>query len=467
MPQRETPQASGHCARPLTDRRLTEASVPALLAALIMAAVPQAQAQNPQPPRPDTMCPAQFAPTASAQPQVNRLKQAQSLATECDTRADYHAHLGSLLLLDGQAQAAAYALEKSLLLNPDQPGTQLDYAHALALLGEKASAQQIVQQVSARPDIDPGLRQWLLGSPAEPGSAPRWTWAQLLQTAMGHESNLNSATHANAITLYLSNGPVLVPLDDGTQAQSGAALKTLLAVQGQSPADKPDLRLSLALQTRTAPDSANNQMLALSGTYVRPMGAGQAHLRWDGQRYQNKQSFGYTSQGLSLQYHFVPLPTPCKWHIALGSTAQSHQDSPDLDGRFHQARLEGRCKHADQSETHWGLGTGQDQARSNQRPGGDKTRSDWGIRHDRTIGKTATQMWFKQTHQKDHEPFSPLLGEMVSRSTRNDWGAGAWWTLAPQWRLGFEVETTSQKSTNTLLNIKNLSIYTGLRWASR
>jgi hypothetical protein len=58
------------------------------------------------------------------------------------------------------------------------------------------------------------------------------------------------------------------------------------------------------------------------------------------------------------------------------------------------------------------------------------------------------------------------LGDLVSRSTRTDWGVGAWWPLGAQWKLGFDVESTSQKSSNVLLNIKNLSIYGGLRWTS-
>lgn len=479
MPHRDLPQAHGHRARPLTSggrsaRRLLahQAATLAIAAILGQAWATAAQAQTPnvpplQPPQPTADCPATFAQAATPEAQRSQLKLAQSLAADCDSRADYHAHLGQLLLQGGQHQAAANALEKSLLLNPEQPGTQLDYAHALALLGEKASAQHIVSQVSARPDIDPGLRQWLLGgNNPQPSPTPRWTWAQLLQTTAGHESNLTSATHANAITLYLSNGPVLVPLDDGAQPQSGTALKTLLAAQGQSPPGSPDLRLSLALQTRNAKPAADNHLLALSGSYVRPLGAGQAHLRWDGQQYKSNNSFAYTSQGLSLQYHWVPRSVPCKWHVTLGSADQSYAGSPDQDGRFHQARFDGSCKHPDQSETHWGLGAGQDRAQSSQRPGGNKNRSDWGVRHDRTLGNTATQLWLKQTRQQDRERFSPLLGELVSRSIRTDWGAGAWWPLSGQWSWGLEVESTSQKSTNALLNIRNLSIYTGLRWTS-
>jgi hypothetical protein len=83
------------------------------------------------------------------------------------------------------------------------------------------------------------------------------------------------------------------------------------------------------------------------------------------------------------------------------------------------------------------------------------------------VGKAATQAWFRQTRVQDSEQFSPLLGDLVSRSIRNDWGAGVWWPLSGQWSAGVDVESTSQKSSNVLLNIKNLAIYAGLRWTSK
>lgn len=460
--------------KPLSDKPSRRLAAPSrlLLCAGIVLACTQGRAQSVPSAAPwsATPCPAQFASQPPAAPEEQRamLQRAQSLANACEQRPDYHAHLGALLLALRQTQAAANALEKSLLLNPEQPGTQLDYAHALALLGEKASAQDIVNQVSARPDIHPGLRQWLMGTPTETsGSSPAWSWGQLMQTTVGHETNLSSATHANAITLFLSNGPVLVPLDDSAKPQSGAGLKTLVAVQGQSPAGGPDLRLTMALQVRHASAVPDNHIAALSATYVKPFMAGQIHLRWDGHHFHRNNSFTYQDQGLAVQYHFAPLPVPCKWRTSLGSAAQHFAGNTNLNGRLTQARLEGSCKHSNQSETHWGLGQGFDRAQTDQRPGGDKTRQDWGIRHERLVGKAATQAWFRQTRVQDSEQFSPLLGDLVSRSIRNDWGAGVWWPLSGQWSAGVDVESTSQKSSNVLLNIKNLAIYAGLRWTSK
>jgi tetratricopeptide (TPR) repeat protein len=432
----------------------------------LSASAPQALAE------PAGTCPPAFAaqpPNSSAGLQAS-LAQALSLTAACEQRADYHAHTGSLYLLLGQTAAAATALEKALLLQPDLPGAQLDYAQALAQLGETDTAQQLVRQVTARPDIDPGLRQWLQGAaPDNPAQSGGWAWSQLLQTTVGHETNLASATHVNAVTLYLSNGPVLVPLDDSVRPVSGAALKNLLAVQGQHGEGPTMVRVGAALQTRhtAAPTVPDHHMLELSAAYLRALGPGTAQLRWQAHQYRQTDRFAYQDQVLQLHYEVAIPPQPCKWGLSLGQIQQQYPGSPNLDGRYNHARLEGTCQHGPQIETHWGLGGGQDRAQSPLRPGGHKTRQDWSLRHERPVGQATAQAWLRHTYTQDSQPYSPLLGQHLGRTHRIDLGTGLWWPLGGAWSAGFDVESTSQKSSNTLLNIKNLSAYAGVRWSKK
>jgi hypothetical protein len=41
---------------------------------------------------------------------------------------------------------------------------------------------------------------------------------------------------------------------------------------------------------------------------------------------------------------------------------------------------------------------------------------------------------------------------------------GYWVPVAKMWRVGLNLEATSQKSNNTLFNLKNSSVYFGIRW---
>ena len=62
-------------------------------------------------------------PAASAW-QPASLEQLAQWAEACDENAFFHAHRGAVLLAQGQTEAAAVALEKALLLNPDLPGAK-------------------------------------------------------------------------------------------------------------------------------------------------------------------------------------------------------------------------------------------------------------------------------------------------------------------------------------------------------
>ena len=65
------------------------------------------------------------------------------------------------MLAQGRVEEAAIALEKALLLDPNLPGAQLDYAQALAQIGLKGSARAILADVLKRPDIQPALKSKL------------------------------------------------------------------------------------------------------------------------------------------------------------------------------------------------------------------------------------------------------------------------------------------------------------------
>ena len=65
----------------------------------------------------------------------------QTAADPCDEQATCQAQRGAQLLAQGRVEEAAIALEKALLLDPNLPGAQLDYAQALAQIGLKGSAR--------------------------------------------------------------------------------------------------------------------------------------------------------------------------------------------------------------------------------------------------------------------------------------------------------------------------------------
>ena len=439
---------------------------------------PTAQAAQPAS---TTACP------APAQWQQASMAQLAAMAEACDDNAFFHAHRGAQLLAQGQTEAAAVSLEKALLINPDLPGAQLDYAQALALIGLKGSARAILNNVLQRPDIQPTLKAQLspaqtAAMPAQAGiiGTPVWQWNGLLQTAYGHERNLNSATYTDSLTLYLSNGPVTLGLTDNAKPVAGDAFKTTAALQGSlKGAGGQELSVNVAVSSKTGAASVggNNRTAEGAIKYSLPMLAGNASGLWQlaagGTQFWLGSQTAYADQGLQLKYAWDSLGAACKWAPAIGRIDQSFPQSGSLNGVYTYGRMDWVCSSGQNQETHVALGGGQDKAQDNTRPGGNRTRADLLVRHEQLVSVPVwpaasgqLSAWLRYAHSQDKQAYSDLLGDLKSNTHRTDLGLGYWVPVAKQWSVGINLEATSQRSNNTLFNLKNSGVYVGMRWVN-
>jgi hypothetical protein len=188
--------------------------------------------------------------------------------------------------------------------------------------------------------------------------------------------------------------------------------------------------------------------------------------------------YSYKDQAYSLKYEPFARLAQCKPSATLGLTAQRYLSSPSLDGHYQYLRLEALCQAADASQarhaptdTTVGMAAGQDNPLNANRPGGIKRRTEAYVRHERPLALPLTpwtgslSAWYRFSRNRDELVFSELLSNTPTRTLRHDAGVGYWAPLRSGWSVGLDVESTSQRSTNTLLNIRNLAIYGGLRWA--
>jgi hypothetical protein len=433
----------------------------------------------------------------------------QTTANPCDEQAACQAQKGAQLLAQGRVEEAAVALEKALLLDPNLPGAQLDYAQALALIGLKGSARAMLADVLQRPDIQPKLKSKLAGAQnattesAQASLQAPWQWGKLAQVAVGHETNLNSATFTDSLTLMLSNGPVTIGLSDSAKPVAGPASKTLLAIQGTTRAGSGLLALGElsvgatlsnknALQTDalTGIKPDRNQTAEAVAKYSLPMIAGAASGQWQlsvgATQFWLSTSTAYSDTGFNLKFNWDRSFEPgykgllalegqaCKLAPSLGQTRQSFPLSISLNGVYAFARMELLCK-AQSQETQLVLGSGSDKAIDATRPGGDKKRTDLLLRHERLTpmpwspwkqvqtGQLST--WLRFAKSTDAQIYSELLGDLKTTTHRADWGVGFWVPLDKSWSAGLNLEATSQRSNNTLFNLKNSGIYAGIRWS--
>ena len=407
------------------------------------------------------------------------LEQLAALVDACDENAFFHAFRGAQLLAVGQTEAAAVALEKALLINPDLPGAQLDFAQALAQIGLKGSARAILNEVLQRPDIQPELKNQLTKAQSLQ-IQPSWQWQTLAQTAYGHESNLNSATYTDSLTLYLSNGPVTLGLTDNDKPASGGAFKSSLAVQGTLRVwGSQELLVSAALNSKAGAASVggNNRTAESALKYSLPILAGNASGVWQvavgGTQFWLSSQTAYTDQAAQLKFNWDTLGAACKLAPSVGSIEQKFPQAPTLNGTYAYARMDWVCSTSKTQETHVALGGGQDKAQDANRPGGNRTRTDVLLRHEQLVqmpvlplvGNLSGQLtaWLRHANSKDKLAYSDLLGELKSDTKRTDFGLGYWVPISKGWNAGLNIETTSQRSNNTLFNLKNLAVYAGIR----
>ena len=450
--------------------------LPWLVACTLVA--PTAFAQGVQPTVTATPLPV-VCPTPEQWPKLS-VEQLAAWADACDENAFFHAYLGAQLLAAGQTEAAAVVLEKALLINPDLPGAQLDFAQALAQIGLNGSARAILSEVLQRPDIQPDLKTQL--SKAQPLQAqPSWKWQALAQTAYGHESNLNSATYTDSLTLYLSNGPVTLGLTDNDKPVAGDAFKTSVAIQGSlRVAGLQELSVNAALNSKAGAASVggNNRTAEGALKYSLPIAAGNASGVWQlaagGTQFWLNSQTAYTDQGLQLKYNWDTLGAACKLAPSVGVIDQKFPQAPTLNGTYTYTRMDWVCRTSKNQETHVALGAGQDMAQDVNRPGGNRARSDMHIRHEQIVqlpvlpyvGNLTGQLtaWLRHAQSKDKLAYSDLLGDLKSNTKRTDVGLGYWVPVSKEWSAGLNIETTSQRSNNTLFNLKNLAVYGGIRW---
>ena len=409
------------------------------------------------------------------------IEQLAAWADACDENAFFHAYRGAQLLAAGQTEAAAVVLEKALLINPDLPGAQLDFAQALAQIGLKGSARAILNEVLQRSDIEPDLKNQLSKAQSLQ-SQPMWQWKALAQAAYGHESNLNSATYTDSLTLYLSNGPVKLGLTDNAKPVSGDAFKSSVAVQGAlRSVGSQELSFNAAMNSKAGAASVGGNNRTAEGIlkYSLPIQAGNASGVWQmavgGTHFWLASQTAYTDQGVQLKFNWDSMGAACKMAPSLGSIDQKFPQAPTLNGTYAYARMEWVCSTAKNQETHLALGGGQDKAQDPGRPGGNRSRADLLIRHEQLvqmpemplIGNLSGQLtvWLRHANSKDKLNYSELLGDLKSNTKRSDFGLGYWVPISKMWSAGFNIETTSQSSNNTLFNLKNSAIYAGLRWA--
>ena len=419
----------------------------------------------------------------------------------CLRNAPFHAWRGAALLAQQSYAAAAEALERALLIDPDLPGAQLDYAEALMSVGDADSAAGLLRQLQARADLPAYLRP-LLGNELAALNPQAWQHRWALSSAMALDSNLNNAPAASQLTLTFPQGPVTLPLAEANRPQGGGAWLGSLQWQGIKPVGEQLWLASAEMRTRATAHGATTGY-AQGDASVAWLQAPQAPAQWIGRLAASRVDFGgqhlldgvrvstlrqwRLGQGVDTVERHAPAfgqLAACRAGLGLEAEQRHYPTSQTLDGTYTGVQATLQCGDATLagginrlgwlSQHQWGLQwrAGEDRARQSDRPGGSYRRTELRANWEASAGLARLAAEYSYTRQTDGAGYSPLLASNHARNTRrhglrlmasHPLPAAAWG--------GAEVfvawEANAQSSNIEAFATRQRALSAGLRWQLR
>lgn len=423
-----------------------------------------------------------------------------ALAAECGRIAGYLAYRGALLNALGRHDQAALLLEQALLLDPGLAGAQIDYAEALAAMGDHASATAMLRDVASRPDVPAPLRPRLArmlsalearqradASGTRPARADDdveraggWQSTGTLAVKLGTDGNLNNAPTSAALTLTLPGGDAVFQLADRFRPRAGAAARLEGAGQWVRPTEGGGaLQLYADARFRTSPSAseANYRQLQAGGAWSAPLGpsragpdsgsGGAASLGANVSQLRYGGADLYRAERLtaSRDWRVRRGRTECRPSVGLEGESRRYPSAADLDGRFLGLSAGVACN-AGMDRVVVALRGGVDSARA-ERPGGKQRQDDLRLVWRRPLagGRLGADLhWYRQ---RDADAYSPLLDNGAARRiSRTALSLEYSYPIAPGWSVLGALERLEQRSNLGLFDIVGRAFYVGVRWTS-
>lgn len=308
---------------------------------------------------------------------------------QCQRDAIYLATLGQMLNHQARYHEARDHLERALLFNPEHKEARVDYAIALAGVGDLASAQAMLNALLGEPDLPPRLRENLQNQRnALAGlDSTGWETRVTATTRLGHDSNLSGAPNLATLTLTVAGQPVLLPLDESYKARAGSYARA--DVQWEMRRNQPDgsrWDIIASLRARHSPSvvdagtsmadilvehSHQHTLQDSTNTWGIYTGAAAGLLQAQaGLRYL---SLGAMA-GASLQWR-EGWARGCQGRLGGELQQRQHQTNSVLSGHYWGLSASLSCENPSGAQWLASLRAGQDKAQDPARPGGDQQQT--------------------------------------------------------------------------------------------
>lgn len=421
--------------------------------------------------------------TASGRAQL--LTRLDSRREACIADASFLALLGALWLEQGDASQALLWLERSLMLEPSTPAAQADHALALAALGERTAARELLQRWAQRSDV-PAVLRARLEAAARGSSAPRagvhpsaagsrvgsLTWRRTLSVLRGHETNLDHSPRLAEITLSTPDGPVNLPLAVPLEPRRGAAWAAEAALQALYSPDPGTLwQGGIQFGGRHAerePETDTRQVQFAASQW-------RQHAGW---RSQLQAAVQRVAGPLNEPYNTYTLGAAaerewngCWSRLGLDVEWRRQDKTRLIDSQTAALQTGLNCRSGAMPGWVGGIALriGVDSPRFAERPGGRQSQSSLGLRAGGPLGwGLRIEGSARATWLLDREGYSPLLGDNARRRQHQQHLALELSRPLPALYVSgldlvFQVQHLAQSSNLVLFRRSGRSVFAGLR----
>lgn len=419
-------------------------------------------------------CPVEPFPQVLPDTRAQRMAELERLTAfteSCLSRADYFAYRGALLVSLGRGAQAIEVLERALLLAPDSPGVQFDYAQALAQGGERASASALLSILLDRSDLHPDFRALLKTQSAELAK-PQWRFGFQFSSLLGRETNLNSAPNSQFFTFTSPAGDVVLELDPASQPKRGSAWLNSFATTGM--ADLGAGRTIYVLgDLRSRESGGGTDYLQAEGSVI---WSGARLESWPDKELQPNLRLGVSQLQFGGKTLFrgirgeagleAPLEagsSRCQLRGGVALEDRQFPDSPSNDGLNTGIVASAHCVYNKQMIS-LQLNYGQDRPKADLRLGGKQTRSELGVGWTKDYGRFEAQAIGAYSWSGDSESYSPLLANGATRRLNRYLARlEVRVPVNPTWQWLVSIEQSRQSSNIALFDIRSQAVYSGFR----
>lgn len=358
------------------------------------------------------------------------LAQTLQLEARCLSRPEFLYRLGRQLNTEKRYAEALDRLEAALLLRPEDWPTELEYSIALEGVGDRASADALLEQLSKNPAVDLEIRQEISKIQrqnrgrhrAESVSADTPSRRTVLGLAGGHDNNLLGSTRYGNFDLTLADSRLPVTVAPEYAARSGRFARLDIGHDGEIHVDaQARWQYSLAASYRWSIDYAPANRVHLGGLVERSPQGGAGYytqalyqeLHLGGppvlRQWQMGGGYEFTPPGLGA------IPPVCRTRLGLEVQGLIYPGSSAFNGHYAGMLAHFVCP-AQQLQLQ--LRMGEDAPEDSQRPGGAQRQQSLRIAKNTALGPGKLALEYEHYRQDDQKGYSLLLENNTRRQLR-------------------------------------------------